>query len=623
MPMLSRELIADSIEIMITAHAFDAMVLLTNCDKITPGMLMAAARLNIPSLILSGGPMDTGCHQGKRVCYTDLMEAEGKVERGQMTEQELAEFEEVAVSGPGACAMMGTANTMNMLTEALGMTLTDNALTPATSGARVALARRAGRKIMELHARNILPRDILTPAAFRNALAVDMAVGGSTNTCLHLPAIASEAGLELGLPDFSRAAAEVPHLVLLKPAGCHFPLDFYNAGGVAGLMTELLEHGLIQPDCRTATGRTMGENLSGRRVLDSDVIRPVKNPLSPTGGLAVLHGSLAPEGAVVKKAAVAPEMLTHAGPARVFEREEEALAAIFGGKILPGDVVVIRYEGPKGGPGMREQLLPTSAIIGMKLGKSVALVTDGRFSGATQGACVGHVTPEAYLGGPIALVRRGTSSVSTSRPGRSSWTSRRTSWPSVRKSGSSRSTPRCRRARCSSATAAWSGRPRAARSWSETTSRVQGIRPTGHPAFHPLTAGSLEPSLRFPAPAFHRACQDLRAPCVSARLRRRLCFSATWPIVIEGRSSIRRDHGRISDRTTRGAVAGAPAPEEPAAVRTPNAAGVGRGLRGLPCDALTDTSRPISGASAIRPATAAASAPAARGKGSSRFSRTS
>jgi dihydroxy-acid dehydratase len=407
MPMPSRELIADSIEIMITAHAFDAMVLLTNCDKITPGMLMAAARLNIPSLILSGGPMDTGCHQGKRVCYNDLMEAEGKVERGLMTEQELAEFEEVAVWGPGACAMMGTANTMNILAEALGMTLTDNALTPATSGARVALARRAGRKIVELHARNILPRDILTPAAFRNALAVDMAVGGSTNTCLHLPAIASEAGLELGLPDFSRAAAEVPHLVLLKPAGCHFPLDFYNAGGVAGLMTELLEHGLIQSDCRTATGRSMGENLSGRRVLDSDVIRPVKNPLSPTGGLAVLYGSLAPEGAVVKKAAVAPEMLTHAGPARVFEREEEALAAIFGGKILPGDVVVIRYEGPKGGPGMREQLLPTSAIIGMNLGKSVALVTDGRFSGATQGACVGHVTPEAYLGGPIAFVQEG------------------------------------------------------------------------------------------------------------------------------------------------------------------------------------------------------------------------
>jgi dihydroxy-acid dehydratase len=407
MPMPSRELIADSIEIMITSHAFDAMVLLTNCDKITPGMLMAAARLNIPSLIISGGPMDTGCHHGKRVCYNDLMEAEGKVERGLMTEKELAEFEEVAVWGPGACAMMGTANTMNILAEALGMTLTDSALTPATSGARMALARRAGRKIMELHAKNILPHDILTMDALRNALAVDMAVGGSTNTCLHLPALATEAGLELGLADFEAAAAKVPHLVLLKPAGCHFPLDFYNAGGVAGLMKELLDHGLIQGDCKTATGRTMGENVAGRRVLDPDVIRPVKNPLSPTGGLAVLRGSLAPDGAVVKKAAVAAEMMQHRGPARVFEQEEAALAAIFGGKIQPGDVVVIRYEGPKGGPGMREQLLPTSAIIGMNLGKSVALVTDGRFSGATQGACVGHVTPEAYLGGPIALVREG------------------------------------------------------------------------------------------------------------------------------------------------------------------------------------------------------------------------
>ncbi|HSV93003.1 MAG TPA: dihydroxy-acid dehydratase, partial [Desulfobacterales bacterium] len=258
MPMPSRELIADSIEIMITSHAFDAMVLLTNCDKITPGMLMAAARLNIPSLIISGGPMDTGCHQGKRVCYNDLMEAEGKVERGLMTEKELAEFEEVAVWGPGACAMMGTANTMNILAEALGMTLTDNALTPATSGARLALARRAGRKIMELHAKNILPRDILTRTAFENALAVDMAVGGSTNTCLHLPAIASEAGLELGLADFEAAAARVPHLVLLKPAGCHFPLDFYNAGGVAGLMKALMDHGLIQADCPTATGCSMG-----------------------------------------------------------------------------------------------------------------------------------------------------------------------------------------------------------------------------------------------------------------------------------------------------------------------------------------------------------------------------
>jgi len=407
MPMPSRELIADSIEIMITAHAFDAMVLLTNCDKVTPGMLMAAARLNIPALLVSGGPMDTGCFRGKRVCYNDLMEAEGLVERGKMPPAELAAFEEVAVWGPGACAMMGTANSMNILAEALGMTVTDNALTPATSGARMAIARRAGRQIMALHKQNLLPRDILTPAAFENALAVDMAVGGSTNTCLHLPAIAAEAGLPLELAEFSKAAARVPHLVLLKPAGRHFPLDFYNAGGVAGLMKELLDHGKIHGECLTVTTRSMAENLADRRILDAEVIRPVKNPLSPTGGLAILSGSLAPEGAVVKKAAVAPEMLKHSGPARVFEQEEAALAAIFGGTIQPGDVVVIRYEGPKGGPGMREQLLPTSAIIGMGLGTSVALVTDGRFSGATQGACVGHVTPEAFLGGPIAFVEEG------------------------------------------------------------------------------------------------------------------------------------------------------------------------------------------------------------------------
>ena len=407
MPMPSREIIADSIEIMITAHAFDAMVLLTNCDKITPGMLMAAARLNIPSIIVSGGPMDTGCFRGKRVCYNDLMEAEGLVERGKMDVKELAEFEEVAVWGPGACAMMGTANTMTILTEALGMTMPDGALTPATSGARMALARRAGKFIMHLHEKNILPRDILTMEAFRNALAVDMAVGGSTNTCLHLPAIAAEAGLELGLEEFSRAAAGTPHMVLLKPAGRHFPLDFYNAGGVPALMRELLDNKLLDEGCLTVTGNTVSENLTNRRILDEDVIRPVKKPLSPTGGLAVLYGSLAPEGAVVKKAAVAAEMLTHKGPARVFEQEEEALAAIFGGKIQPGDVVVIRYEGPMGGPGMREQLLPTSAIIGMGLGKSVALVTDGRFSGATQGACIGHITPEAYVGGPIALIEEG------------------------------------------------------------------------------------------------------------------------------------------------------------------------------------------------------------------------
>lgn len=407
MPMPSRELIADSIEIMITAHAFDAMVLITNCDKVTPGMLMAAARLNIPALLIAGGPMDTGCWCGKRVCYNDLMEAEGRVERGEMSAAELAQLEEVAVWGPGACAMMGTANSMNILTEALGMTLPDGALTPATSGARMALARRAGRAILELHRRNLRPRDILTREAFENALAVDMAVGGSTNTCLHLPAIAHAAGVALTLEDFAAAASRYPHLVLLKPAGKHFPLDFYNAGGVPALMKELLDRSLLRGECLTVTGRTQAENLEGRSILDPEVIHPVSSPISPTGGIAVLRGSLAPGGAVVKRAAVVPAMLRHAGPARVFEQEEEALAAIFGGRIRPGDVVVIRYEGPQGGPGMREQLLPTSALVGMGLGESVALVTDGRFSGATRGACVGHVTPEAYRGGPIALVQEG------------------------------------------------------------------------------------------------------------------------------------------------------------------------------------------------------------------------
>jgi dihydroxy-acid dehydratase len=407
MPMLSREMIADQIELMVVAHGFDAMVLLTNCDKVTPGMLMVAGRLNIPAILVGGGPMDSASFQGKRVCYTDLIEAEGKVIRGEMSEAELTEFEHVACPGCGSCAMMGTANSMNMLTEALGMTLTDGALIPATYGARIALARRAGQAIMELHNRNILPRDIMTIEAFENALAVDMAIGGSTNTCLHLPAIAREVGITLPMDKFTEIAEKTPHLTLLKPAGKFFTGDMYHAGGIPALMSELAGHGLIHPDCLTATGKTMGENIVGRKILDSEVIRRVENPISPKGGLAILRGSLAPEGAVVKSAAVAPEMLVHAGPARVFDVEEDALEAIFGGKIQPGDVVVIRYEGPKGGPGMREQLLPTSAIIGMGLGKTVALITDGRFSGATQGACIGHVSPEAYLGGPIALIAEG------------------------------------------------------------------------------------------------------------------------------------------------------------------------------------------------------------------------
>jgi dihydroxy-acid dehydratase len=407
MPMISRELIADSIELMITAHGLDAMVLITNCDKVTPGMLMAAGRLNIPTMVLTGGPMDTGCFRGRRVCYTDLIEAEGRVERGEMSPEDLAEMEKVANIGPGACALMGTANCMNILTEALGMTLTDGALTPAAYGARIALARSSGHRIMDLHRQNLLPRDIMTLPAFENAIAVDMAVGGSTNSCLHLPAVAREVGIEISMELFSRIAEKTPHLTLLKPAGQHFPKDFYEAGGVAALMNELSRHGMIHPECTTVTGSSLGKNIAGREILDEKVIRRVANPLSPKGGISFLYGSLAPEGSVVKRAAVAPEMMVHAGPARVFDREEDALKAIFGRKIKPGDVVVIRYEGPKGGPGMREQLLPTSALVGMGLGRSVALVTDGRFSGATQGACVGHVTPEAFLGGPIALVQEG------------------------------------------------------------------------------------------------------------------------------------------------------------------------------------------------------------------------
>ncbi|MEW6264505.1 MAG: dihydroxy-acid dehydratase [Thermodesulfobacteriota bacterium] len=409
MPMISRELIADSIELMITAHGLDAMVLITNCDKVTPGMLMAAGRLNIPAVVLTGGPMDTGCFQGRRICYTDLIEAEGRVEKGEMAPEDLAEMEKAANIGPGACALMGTANSMNILTEALGMTLPDGALTPATYGARIALARESGQRIMELHRNNILPRDIMTLPALENAIAVDMAVGGSTNSCLHLPAIAREVGIEITMDLFARTAEKIPHLTLLKPAGQHFPKDFYEAGGVAALMAELSRYGLIHSECLTVTGRPVGEEIAGREILNPNVIRRVANPLSPKGGISFLYGSLAPEGSVVKRAAVAPEMMVHAGPARVFDREEDAVRAIFGGKVQPGDVVVIRYEGPKGGPGMREQLLPTSAIIGMGLGRSVALVTDGRFSGATQGACIGHVTPEAFLGGPIAVVQEGDS----------------------------------------------------------------------------------------------------------------------------------------------------------------------------------------------------------------------
>ncbi|MBF7082771.1 dihydroxy-acid dehydratase [Desulfallas sp. Bu1-1] len=405
-PLASRELICDSIEIMMNAHAYDAMVLISSCDKITPGMLMAAARLNVPSIFITAGPMATGFYKGKKVGYTDLMEAPGLVARGIMTEEELAEFEQYALPGCGNCNIMGTANSMNFLTESLGMALPGTAI-PAMAGKRLALARETGEKIMELYRKNICPRDILVQEAFENAITVDMAIGGSTNTILHLTAIAHAAGLKLEMDTFEKVCARTPHLVKIKPAGDHFPEDFYRAGGVTALMKQLADNNLIHKDIITVTGATVGENLKDVNVADNEVIRPMDNPYSYAGGITILYGNLAPEGSVCKSAAVLPEMRRHEGPARVFNQEEEAVKAIYGGKIKPGDVVVIRYEGPKGGPGMREQLTPTSAIIGMGLGDKVALVTDGRFSGATRGAAIGHVSPEAADGGPIALVEEG------------------------------------------------------------------------------------------------------------------------------------------------------------------------------------------------------------------------
>jgi dihydroxy-acid dehydratase len=406
-PLASRELIADSIEVMMNAHAYDAMVLITNCDKITPAMLMAAARLNVPAVMISGGPMLAGFHCGRKVGYTDLFESVGQVAQGKMSEAELAAFEWESFHGAGACALMGTANTMNMLAEALGMTLPGSGTVPAVSGKRRALAKLTGMKIMELYKNNIRPRDILTMKAFENAIAVDMAIGGSTNTALHLPAIAHAAGLAVGRAEFERIAARTPHIVKVKPAGEHFPEDVYNAGGVEAVMKHLLDNSLVNGDALTVTGATLAENVKGAAVRDAAVIRPVSAPYQATGGIAFLSGNIAPEGAVCKKAAVAPEMLKHRGPARVFDQEEEAVKAIYGGKIRPGDVVIVRYEGPRGGPGMREMLTPTSAIVGMGLGSSVALITDGRFSGATSGAAIGHISPEAAAGGPLALVADG------------------------------------------------------------------------------------------------------------------------------------------------------------------------------------------------------------------------
>ncbi len=405
--LVSREIIADSVEIMARAHAFDALVLVPNCDKIVPGMLMAALRLDIPAIIVSGGPMLPGKYKGRQVNLISVFEAIGKVRSGEMTEEELCELEEEACPTCGSCAGMFTANSMNCLSEALGLALPGNGTIPAVSSARIRLAKRAGAQVMLLLKKKLTPRKIATEAAFKNAIAVDMALGCSTNTVLHLPAIAHEAGLELPLKLFDEISRKTPCLCSLIPGGPHSVVDLHEAGGIPAVMAELAKGGLINKRVKTVTGKTVGENIKKAKIFNPEVIRPLENPYRPEGGIAILWGNLAPEGSVVKSSAVAPEMLHHEGPAGVFDSEEEAYEAILSGKIKEGDVVVIRYEGPKGGPGMREMLSPTSAIIGMGLGRSVALLTDGRFSGGTQGACVGHVSPEAAEGGPIALVEEG------------------------------------------------------------------------------------------------------------------------------------------------------------------------------------------------------------------------
>ena len=404
-PLASRELIADTVECMMNGHSFDAMVMIPDCDKITPGMIIAAARLDVPTIIVSGGVMMTGCMDGEKVGYTDLMEASGLVQRGIKTPEWLDKLEHHALPGCGACNLLGTANSMNFLTEALGLCL-PGATALATSGRKIALAKRTGMKIMELYEKNITAKQIITAEAIHNALVVDMAIGGSSNTMLHFAAICKEAGLDFDFDEVERIAAATPHLVKLKPAGLHYPQDFDNAGGVTALMARLKEYGLLK-DCLTVTGKTVFENIEGAEVVDEDVIRNTETAYSLKGGLKILYGNLAKEGAVCKVAGVVPEMMHHTGPARVFEQEEPAVAAIYNGEIKPGDVVVVRYEGPKGGPGMREMLTATSAIIGMGLGASVALITDGRFSGATRGAAIGHVSPEAAEGGLIAFIEDG------------------------------------------------------------------------------------------------------------------------------------------------------------------------------------------------------------------------
>lgn len=406
--LVTRDLIADSTESMVMAHQFDGLVMIPNCDKNVPGLLMAAARLNIPTIFCSGGPMLAGhLNDGRRTCLSHMFEAVGAYHAGKIDEDGVNEYIENACPSCGSCSGMYTANSMNCLTEAIGMALTGNGTIPAPLSARIRFAKKSGMQIMELIKNNIRPRDIMTEKAFHNAETVDMALGCSTNTMLHLPAIAHEAGYSISLDYSNEISENTPSLCHLAPAGDTFMEDLDRAGGVYAVMKELTKKNLLNLDCITVTGKTMGENLQNVVNRDTNIIRPIENPYSQSGGIAVLKGNLAPDGCVVKQSAVAPEMMKHTGPARVFNSEEEAINAIYAKKINPGDVVVIRYEGPKGGPGMREMLNPTSAICGMGLGESVALITDGRFSGATRGAAIGHVSPEAAAGGNIALIEEG------------------------------------------------------------------------------------------------------------------------------------------------------------------------------------------------------------------------
>jgi dihydroxy-acid dehydratase len=403
----SRELIADSIESMAMAYPFDGLVLIPNCDKIIPGMMMAAARLNIPTILVSGGPMLAGEFQGREIDLITVFESVGKVKVGEMTEKDLKEIEGCACPGVGSCAGMFTANSMNCLAEVLGLALPYNGTIPAVFAERIRLAKKTGMQVMELVKKNIKPSQILTKKSFENAVTVDMAFGGSTNTSLHLPAIAREAGIRLSLQTFNKISDKTPHLCNMSPGGPHHIQALHQAGGIPALMKELSRGGLIHQDPLTVTGKSIEENLKGKKILNPEVIHPFEKPYHPTGGLAVLFGNLAPEGAVVKQSAVDEVMLKHRGPARVFDSEEEAIKIILNRKIQKGEVVVIRYEGPKGGPGMREMLAPTSAIVGVGRDRDVALLTDGRFSGGSRGAAIGHISPEAAEGGPIAVVKNG------------------------------------------------------------------------------------------------------------------------------------------------------------------------------------------------------------------------